>query len=115
MVVQANVRGRDLGRFVAQAQASVADIELPAGVYLDWGGQFENLQRAEQRLMVVVPFVFALIGVLLFLALGSIREAGLVFACVPLALVGGALALLMLGVIFSARAAAGLCASLLGR
>lgn len=110
MVVQANVRGRDLGGFVAEAQDAVAGVALPAGVHLDWGGQFENLQRAEQRLMVVVPFVFVLIGVLLFMALGSIREAGLVFVCVPLALVGSALALLVRGMPFSVSAAVGFIA-----
>jgi cobalt-zinc-cadmium resistance protein CzcA len=110
MVVQANVRGRDLGGFVTEAQASVGKIALPSGVYLDWGGQFENLKRAEQRLGVVVPVVFLLIGLLLFLALGSFAEAGLVFACVPLALVGGALALLLRGMPFSVSAAVGFIA-----
>ncbi|MDX5332169.1 MAG: CusA/CzcA family heavy metal efflux RND transporter [Caulobacteraceae bacterium] len=110
MVVQANVRGRDLGGFVAEAQNRVAEIELPAGVYLDWGGQFENLKRAEQRFGLVIPVVFVLIGVLLFVALGSFAEAGLVFACVPLALVGGALALLLRGMPFSVSAAVGFIA-----
>jgi cobalt-zinc-cadmium resistance protein CzcA len=110
MVVQANVRGRDLGSFVTEAQSQVAQIDLPAGVYLDWGGQFENLKRAEQRFGLVIPIVFVLIGVLLFLALGSFAEAGLVFACVPLALVGGALALLLRGMPFSVSAAVGFIA-----
>lgn len=110
MVVQANVRGRDLGGFVAEAQDAVAGIRLPAGVYLDWGGQFENLQRAEQRLLTVIPIVFLLIGTLLFMALGTFREAALVFACVPLALVGGALALLLRGMPFSVSAAVGFIA-----
>ena len=110
MVVQANVRGRDLGGFVADAQDQVSEIALPAGVYLDWGGQFENLKRAEQRFGLVIPVVFVLIGVLLFLALGSFAEAGLVFACVPLALVGGALALLLRGMPFSVSAAVGFIA-----
>ena len=110
MVVQANVRGRDLGGFVADAQDRVAEIELPAGVYLDWGGQFENLKRAEQRFSIVIPIVFVLIGVLLFMALGSFAEAGLVFVCVPLALVGGALALLLRGMPFSVSAAVGFIA-----
>lgn len=110
MVVQANIRGRDLGGFVTDAQAEVGKLQLPAGVYLDWGGQFENLQRAEQRLAIVVPVVFVLIGVLLFMALGSFAEAGLVFACVPLALVGGALALLVRGMPFSVSAAVGFIA-----
>lgn len=110
MVVQANVRGRDLGGFVTDAQVQVGKLQLPAGVYLDWGGQFENLQRAEQRLAIVVPVVFVLIGLLLFMALGSFAEAGLVFACVPLALVGGALALLVRGMPFSVSAAVGFIA-----
>ena len=110
MVVQANVRGRDLGGFVSEAQRSVEEIALPPGVRLDWGGQFENLQRAEQRLSVVVPIVFAMIGVLLFMALGSARHAALVFTCVPLALVGGALALLLRGMPFSVSAAVGFIA-----
>ncbi|MBB1177670.1 CusA/CzcA family heavy metal efflux RND transporter [Pseudomonas sp. FW305-3-2-15-E-TSA4] len=110
MVVQANVRGRDLGGFVADAQAKVGEIALPAGYSLDWGGQFENLKRAEQRLGLVIPIVFVLIGVLLFMALGSFAEAGLVFACVPLALVGGALALLLRGMPFSVSAAVGFIA-----
>ncbi|MNS79669.1 Nickel and cobalt resistance protein CnrA [compost metagenome] len=110
MVVQANVRGRDLGGFVAEAQGKVEQIQTPPGVRLDWGGQFENLKRAEQRLGLVIPIVFVLIGVLLFMALGSFAEAGLVFACVPLALVGGALALLLRGMPFSVSAAVGFIA-----
>ena len=110
IVVQSNVRGRDLGGFVQEAQTAVADVPLPAGVYLTWGGQFENLQRAEARLMMVVPVVFLLIGSLLYMALGTIREAALVFVCVPLALVGGALALLLRGMPFSVSAAVGFIA-----
>ncbi len=111
IVVQANVRGRDLGGFVTDAQAAVAkDVRLPAGSWLDWGGQFKNLQRAEARLAIVVPAVFLLIGVLLFLALGTIGEAVLVFACVPLALVGGAFALALRGIPFSVSAAVGFIA-----
>ena len=110
IVVQANVRGRDLGGFVGEAQAAVADIALPSGVYLDWGGQFENLQRAEARLALVIPIVFLMIGALLYMALGTIREAALVFVCVPLALVGGILALLVRGMPFSVSAAVGFIA-----
>ncbi|WP_428153927.1 efflux RND transporter permease subunit [Brevundimonas sp.] len=110
MVVQANVRGRDLGGFVAEAQERVEQVKLPTGQSLSWGGQFENLKRAEQRLGLVVPVVFILIGLLLFMALGSFAEAGLVFACVPLALVGGALALLLRGMPFSVSAAVGFIA-----
>jgi heavy metal efflux system protein len=110
IVVQANVRGRDLGGFVGEAQAAVADLSLPSGVYLDWGGQFENLQRAEARLALVIPFVFLMIGSLLYMALGTIREAALVFVCVPLALVGGVLSLLVRGMPFSVSAAVGFIA-----
>ena len=110
IVVQANVRGRDLGGFVGEAQTAVADVLLPAGVYLTWGGQFENLQRAEARLALVIPVVFLLIGSLLYMALGTIREAALVFVCVPLALVGGALALMLRGMPFSVSAAVGFIA-----
>ncbi|CAM4430407.1 CusA/CzcA family heavy metal efflux RND transporter [Stenotrophomonas lactitubi] len=110
VVVQANVRGRDLGGFVGEAQTAVADVKLPAGAYLTWGGQFENLQRAEKRLAAVVPVVFLLIGALLFMALRSVKEAILVFSCVPLALVGGILALLLRGMPFSVSAAVGFIA-----
>lgn len=70
------------GWFVQEAQTAVADVPLPAGVHLTWGGQFENLQRAEARLMMVVP-VEPLIGSLLYMALGTIREAALVPCHVP--------------------------------
>ncbi len=111
IVVQANVRGRDLGGFVADAQAAVArDVKPTPGSWLDWGGQFENLERASARLGVIVPVVFLVIAVLLFMALGSATEAALVFACVPLALVGGALALLLRGMPFSISAAVGFIA-----
>ncbi|MFP3648729.1 efflux RND transporter permease subunit, partial [Paraburkholderia sp. SIMBA_054] len=82
----------------------------PPGVHLGWGGQFENLQRAERRLAMVVPAVFALIVLLLYLALRDVKEALLVFACVPLALVGGAAALLLRGMPFSVSAAVGFIA-----
>ena len=104
------MRGRDLGGFVGEAQSAVADVALPPGAYLTWGGQFENLQRAEKRLATVVPVVFLLIGSLLFMALRSGKEAILVFSCVPLALVGGILALLLRGMPFSVSAAVGFIA-----
>ena len=111
IVVQANVRGRDLGSFVADAQDAVAREVQPApGSWLEWGGQFKNLERASARLMLIVPVVFLVIAVLLFMALGSAMEAALVFACVPLALVGGALALMLRGMPFSISAAVGFIA-----
>ena len=111
MIVQANVRGRDLGSFVAEAQSRVADeVTPPAGGWLDWGGQFENLQRASARLGLIVPIVFLTIGGLLFWALRSVKDAALVFAGVPLALVGGALTLALRGMPFSISAAVGFIA-----
>ena len=111
IVVQANVRGRDLGGFVADAQAAVArEVKPTPGSWLEWGGQFQNLERASARLAIIVPMVFLVIAVLLFFALGSAVEAALVFGCVPLALVGGALALLLRGMPFSISAAVGFIA-----
>jgi cobalt-zinc-cadmium resistance protein CzcA len=111
IVVQVNVRGRDLGGFVKEAQAKVAQsVKLTPGSWIGWGGQFENLQRAQARLALIVPGVFVLIAVLLYFALGSASQAALVFACVPLALVGGAFALFMRGMPFSVTAAVGFIA-----
>ena len=111
IVVQANVRGRDLGGFVQEAQGRMTrEVRLASGSWLDWGGQFENLQRAEARLALVVPAVFILIAVLLYFAVGSVAQAALIFACVPLALVGGVLALALRGLPFSVSAAVGLIA-----
>lgn len=111
IVIQANVRDRDLGGFVQEAREKVrAGVKLQPGSWLEWGGQFENLERASARLLLIVPLVFLLIGVLLFLALGSFAEAALVFAGVPMALVGGAVALLLRGMPFSISAAVGFIA-----
>jgi cobalt-zinc-cadmium resistance protein CzcA len=111
IVVQANVRGRDLGGFVAEARAKVArEVKPPPAGWLDWGGQFENLERASARLGLIVPVVFLTIGLLLVVALRSFRDAALVFAGVPLALVGGALALLVRSMPLSISAAVGFIA-----
>ena len=111
MIVQANVRGRDLGGFVAEAQGKVADqVQPPPAGWIDWGGQFENLQRASARLALIVPIVFLTIGLLLVLTLRSWKDAALVFAGVPLALVGGALALALRGMPLSISAAVGFIA-----
>jgi heavy metal efflux system protein len=85
-------------------------VQLPAGYWSDWGGQFENLERASARLSLIIPIVLLLIAVLLYFAVGSVREALLVFAGIPLALVGGALALLLRGMPFSISAAVGFIA-----
>jgi len=111
VVVRANVRGRDLVGFVADAQAAVAArVPLPAGYRVSWGGQFENQQRAAARLAVVVPVALALIFLLLFTTLGSVRQALLVLANIPLALVGGVLALAATGEYLSVPASVGFIA-----
>ncbi|HEX2251710.1 MAG TPA: CusA/CzcA family heavy metal efflux RND transporter, partial [Thermoanaerobaculia bacterium] len=109
--VEANVRGRDLASFVADARREVAaEVELPAGWNLAWGGQFENLQQAVERLALVVPMVLLLIFVLLYSAFGSGRLAVLVFLNVPVALSGGVVALALRGYPFSISAAVGFIA-----
>ncbi|NWK97595.1 CusA/CzcA family heavy metal efflux RND transporter [Sphingobium lactosutens] len=111
VVVQANVRGRDIASVVEEAQGSIAEqVRLPAGSYLEWGGQFENLASARARLQLVIPACFILILLLLYGALGSMRDAAIVFTGVPLALVGGVLALFLRGMDFSISAAVGFIA-----
>src|SRR5437868_4318383 len=111
VVVQANVRGRDVAGVVKDAQAQIAaNVPLPPGTYLQWGGQFENLATARARLEIVVPICFAIIMLLLYGALRSVRDAALVFTGIPLALVGGVLALILRGIPFSISAAVGFIA-----
>jgi cobalt-zinc-cadmium resistance protein CzcA len=111
VVVQANVRGRDVGSVVADAQAAIgSQVRLPPGSYLEWGGQFENLQSASARLKLVIPACFVLILFLLYGALGSVRDAAIVFTGVPFALVGGVLLLFVRGMDFSISAAVGFIA-----
>ncbi|MDE1917369.1 MAG: CusA/CzcA family heavy metal efflux RND transporter [Sphingomonadales bacterium] len=110
VTVQVNVRGRDLGGFVKEAQQKVGSIDLPPGMYTGWGGTFESLQSARLRLMLVVPICFAAIYGLLYLALGGFAPAGIVFSAVPMALAGGVFALLLRGIPFSITAAVGFIA-----
>jgi cobalt-zinc-cadmium resistance protein CzcA len=111
VVVQANVRGRDVGSVLAEAQGAIAaKVRLPAGTYLEWGGQFENLQSASARLKLVIPGCFLLILLLLYGALGSVRDAAIVFTGVPFALVGGVLLLFARGMDVSISAAVGFIA-----
>ena len=111
VVVTANVRGRDIGSLVAEVQGKVAEqVRMPPGYYVTWGGQFENLASAKRRLTVVVPACFFLIFLLLYSALGSVRDALLVFSAVPLALTGGIAALWLRGMPFSVPAAVGFIA-----
>ena len=96
IVVQLNVRGRDLGGFVADAQRAVSRlITLPPGYYVTWGGQFENQQRAMKRLMIIVPITIGLIYLLLFTSFGSLKQAALIILNVPFALIGGIFGLLV--------------------
>ncbi len=110
-VIQANVQGRDLVGFVEEAKRRVAaDVKLPGGYHLAWGGQFENQQRAAKRLMLVVPVALGLIFHLLFTTFGSARQAALVFLNIPFALVGGVFALLVSGQYLSVPASVGFIA-----
>lgn len=111
VVVQANVRGNDLGSFVSEAQAKVAaQVQLPPGSYIEWGGQYENLQAASQRLSIIVPAALALVFAILFFALGGWRPAAAIFSAVPMALAGGIFGLFLTGQAFSISAAVGLIA-----
>ena len=111
VVVTANVRGRDLGGFVAELQRRVAaDVALPAGYWVDYGGTFEQLISAGRRLAVVVPVTLLLILALLYWAFGSARDAAIVFTGVPLALTGGVVALALRGIPLSISAGVGFIA-----
>ncbi|MCK5911825.1 MAG: efflux RND transporter permease subunit, partial [Caulobacter sp.] len=107
VVIQANVRGRDVGSFVTDAQAKVAAIPLPSGSWITWGGQYENLKAASARLSIVVPLCFVAIFLILFMALGGFWPALAVFAAIPLGLAGGVFALALTGITFSISAAVG--------
>ena len=94
IVIQLNVRGRDMGSFVGEAQQKIAaSVRLPTGYFLKWGGQFENQQRAMKRLMIIVPITIGLIYLLLFSSFNSLKQAGLIILNVPFALIGGILGL----------------------
>ena len=111
IVIQANVRGRDIGSFVADAKGAIeTTVKLPIGYWLEWGGQFKNLQEASRRLAIVVPVCFFVIFLLLFAALNSVKQAFLVFTGIPLAVVGGVFTLLILGMPFSISAGVGFIA-----
>lgn len=111
IAVQANVRGRDLGSYVEDAKKKIQDeVKIPDGYWLNWGGQFENLISARQRLFIVVPICLGLIFLLLYTAFNSVRYALLVFSGVPLALTGGIVALWIRDMPFSISAAVGFIA-----
>ena len=111
VIVSANVRERDLGSFVEEAQEGVsAQVDLPPASFIEWGGQYQNLQEAQARLAIVVPICFAVVLLLLYMALGGWVPALAVFSAIPMALAGGVFALVLRGMPFSVSAAVGFSA-----
>ncbi|HZZ86213.1 MAG TPA: CusA/CzcA family heavy metal efflux RND transporter [Anaeromyxobacteraceae bacterium] len=112
LTVRLNLRGRDLSSFLAEADQKLAPVKgaLPAGVELSWGGQFEDQNRAQARLAVIVPVALALIFLLLYGAFGTLRHAALILASVPLALLGGMAALHLRGMTLNVSSAVGFIA-----
>lgn len=111
IVVELNVRGRDIGSFVEDAQKTIAQkVKLPEGYYIRWGGQFENLERARNTLFIVVPIALLLIFLLLFMAFGSVSQALLIYTGIPFAIVGGIFALAIRHLPFSISAGVGFIA-----
>jgi len=109
--VQVNVRDRDIASFVTDAKEKIAaGIKLPEGYLIEWGGQFENLERSQKRLMLVVPLTLLLIFLLLYLSIKRLRDVLIIYTGIPLAAVGGIIALYMRGIPFSVSAAVGFIA-----
>lgn len=109
--VMINLRGRDTESFVNEAQKVVNEkVKIPEGYFVEWGGNFKNLQQAKSRLMVLTPLALALVLMMIYAAFGSFPQTLLIFSCVPLALVGGVLNLLILGLPFSISAGIGFIA-----
>ena len=109
--VEANVVGRDLGGYVDEAQARLAnEVRLPPGSWIDWGGQFQNLRAATQRLAIIVPICLFLIAAALYMAIGNVMLTATVLTAVPLALAGGVFALVLRGIPFSISTAVGFIA-----
>jgi cobalt-zinc-cadmium resistance protein CzcA len=108
LVIGANVRGRDLGGFVAELQKTVSErVKLPEGYFLKWGGQFENLERAMNRLALIIPITIAAIFFLLFLLFQSLAFAGLILLVLPFASIGGVISLFLTGEYLSVPASVG--------
>ncbi len=110
IVVSANVRGRDLGSFVAEAEEAMRKVTIPTGYWTVWGGQYENLASVTQRLQVVVPVSLLLVFTLLFAMFGNLKDGLLVFTSIPFALTGGIVALWLRGIPLSISAAVGFIA-----
>ena len=110
-MVEANVRGRDVESVVKDIQQTLdAKLKLPEGYYINYGGQFQNLQEAKDRLQLAVPVALLLIFFLLFLTFRSVKEAVIIFSAIPLAAIGGIVALWMRGMNFSISAGVGFIA-----
>ena len=106
-----NVRGTDTASFIEIARSAIEqNLTLPSGYYLEWGGSFKNLELAKQRLLVVVPLALSLVFAMIYMAFGSVLQTLLVFGCVPMALIGGVLGLMVNGLEFSISAAVGFIA-----
>jgi len=113
LTVESNVTGRDIGGFVEEAQTAVqAQVDLPPGYLIDWGGQFENQQRANDRLMLILPITLAIVFVLLFMTFNSVKQAILIFLNIPVSLVGGVILLWAMGLYMSVPASVGFIALL---
>jgi cobalt-zinc-cadmium resistance protein CzcA len=111
IVIQTNIRDRDLGSFVAEARREIEDqVKLPPGYFFSYGGQYENLIRASRRLMIVIPIALAMIFILLFLSTRSVRDTLIVFCGAPLAALGGVAALWLRGMPFTISAGVGFIA-----
>lgn len=110
IVVSANVRGRDIGSFVAEAQSRLSEVRIPTGYWTAWGGTFEQLESASQRLKIVVPVALLLVFTLLFAMFGNVKDGLLVFTGIPFALTGGVVALWLRGIPLSISAGIGFIA-----
>lgn len=106
-----NLRGRDTESFVEEAQKAVeASVKVPQGYYIQWGGNFKNLQEARSRLLILAPVALIIVLLMIYAAFGSVGQTALIFLCVPLALVGGVLSLIFNGLPFSISAGVGFIA-----
>lgn len=111
VVVTANVRDRDIGSFVAEAQQRIErEVRIPAGYWLNWGGTFEQLKSATQRLELVIPVALLLVFMLLYSVFGNMQDGAIVFTGIPFALTGGILALWLRGIPLSISAGVGFIA-----
>lgn len=109
--IEANIEGRDLGSFVSEAKQRIAqEVKLPSGSWIEWGGQFQNLQEATERLSLIVPVCLLLIAAAIYLAIGNLGLSAIIMTAVPLAMAGGVFALALRGIPFSISAAVGFIA-----